>query len=36
MGETFVEGDMKIAKGDFEVIRFGKENTGNQSSFILS
>ena len=33
MGETFVEGDMKIAKGDFEVIRFGKENTGNQSSF---
>ena len=33
MGEIFVEGDMKIAKGDFEVIRFGKENTGNQSSF---
>ena len=33
MGEIFVSGDMKIAKGDFEVIRFGKNDTGNQSVF---
>ena len=33
MGEVFVPGEMKIAKGDYEVIRFGKNDTGNQSAF---
>ena len=27
MGEIFVPGDMKITKGDFEIIRFGKNDT---------
>jgi len=33
MGETFVAGDVRIDKGDFEIIRFGKNDTGNQSSY---
>ena len=31
MKETFVKGDVKINKGDFEIIRYGKNNTGNQT-----
>jgi len=31
MKETFVKGSVKINKGDFEIIRYGKNNTGNQT-----
>lgn len=31
MKETFVKGSVKINKGDFEIIRFGKNDTGNQT-----
>lgn len=31
MKETFVKGSVKVNKDDFEIIRYGKNNTGNQT-----